>query len=1572
MDYYRLAARLALSALALTTTIGCAQERETINRVDAYALNKEFFVGPKVNDPSDDPEFYAATTVVDVPFGVQAGLFTGLIGELRRIKWEITQETLNARLTYELIQDADGKGNRTTNSGQIVASFKIDSHFDIKREYNPQTGEELNVIGENTTDRPWYQRQYMRVDWASNLVESSNTFDPLAMLKASGQELEQLQYRVDPSDPDAPLFVPADGYFDVTNKVYVKARVFSEAPAADGTKSAIPACYYYAAIVAGGTYPYGVCDSSEVKLRLSFLRVPEPGDANFRDYEPKEWDGARFNAHGAFTLDRLGYDRHYGVIDSRWHHLLARYNIWDKSHLDIPCSSSADTAPADGTEDACVSGGAGSRCDTLVGQCTIPYALRKTRPTPWHYNLNAADEVIFDSTNRAAEEWDTAVRLAVQVARRVECKRTGGASIKGIPLWDGLDCEVAFPINQTDDAEVESVRQVNRCWKVNGYKSDACKPADPHSVAALDPIITLCHNPVSKSDNPMCGGEGLVSRPGDLRYHEVNVVPTPQTASPWGYGPTLADPLTGEVIQAGINVWNSVTDQAAQTMVDQIRWMNGELQDFEITSGSYVYQWGLAAAAHVPGSAQLMTAAAIDQRVLGTGAMTADKLAQAPALRRSVDVRKINQELMARAMDASQAAASPLSASQSSARAEADARIALAKGTPTEAALVTQPWLDLAGVDCNNANCIDKQVQLSDAVLERASPLRQMDGDTIASIEQKARLTLAQKGQCVMSAPEPTGIVPLAKIMKVKFPYDPNASAKDQASRIDKMWNYLRSKLNYAVIAHEMGHTVGMRHNFASSFDKFNYRPQYWQLRTRGGSVTKLCDGPVDDGSTCIGPRYYDPLDQDEIDQMLWMWSQTTVMDYAGDTTVDTLGLGVFDYSAARAFYADIVDVRNDGVRVSGGDRIGNEMFNLVDTAIQPLGGSFVDDETDPQTPHYMHYSNWNNFFHLLNTASCKPVDTSAPPEWDADKNGVYSPVFDGHIVRNERCDRMPVDYVDWRDMVPDNTQVALTNYNPLFVLARRAVDNQGRPRMPYAFCSDEWVEGGIPSCYQHDNGADIFEEMTFHDRLYEDRHIFDNFRRGKVNFSIYGAYQRAVSRYHNKIESLAGEYSFIHDFILHDIADANSVPYSLLTSIYESETGALRDFVVASSAAFDHFARSLSRPQPGPHFFKFDTSILRPFDGGLPGDPQDVLDMHQGSAGMTDGVSYGGREIENGFVSSGGYYLVNSAGSYYEKTHALMSLVGQGASHANWTRAQGVDGRWLSSNFTNLYPDGARRLLGALLTDDQTLYAPRVATRSSGLPLVQQVGNYKYPQRPVGWVSFSAPDGPAICWPSNGLEACTDVTGAPLPGSLATAPATSLPVDPELGFEVQKFVLFYSYVFLPQSQKNDWLDMLRIFKLGCDVNPSFEPADMVEWKDPQTGFRYFARRFGDEQMMGRTYDKGIGAKMLQWANTLTSLAYEPADPAAPFDPQTGRFIYKTDLNGQPIVVANPAIPPDDPAHVRCDENRICVQLRNYRGLIDFSRDTAIQVGFSDPWLNGVFNPNGMPPPPSGGGPYCP
>ena len=180
---------------ALLGTSSCAQERDPINRVQADALDKSFFVGPDLVSTADDPEFYRRGTVVDVVYGAgQDGLFTSTYAQpLSRIKFEITEDKLNARLSYERISGTDNKGNsysgvqrKPANDGQIVASYKIVSHFDIKREYNPQTGEELNIVSENTTDRVWYERQYFRVDWSANLVTDVYDYDTLSLMGVIG------------------------------------------------------------------------------------------------------------------------------------------------------------------------------------------------------------------------------------------------------------------------------------------------------------------------------------------------------------------------------------------------------------------------------------------------------------------------------------------------------------------------------------------------------------------------------------------------------------------------------------------------------------------------------------------------------------------------------------------------------------------------------------------------------------------------------------------------------------------------------------------------------------------------------------------------------------------------------------------------------------------------------------------------------------------------------------------------------------------------------------------------------------------------------------------------------------------------------------------------------------------------------------------------------------------------------------------------------------------------------------------------------------------------------------------
>ena len=85
--------RLGMGALLGSlcwASVGCAGERDPINRVQPNAMPKSFFVG-KLGDPNDDPEFYMRNTVIDVPYGAaQDGLFTATYAQpTNRIKWEV-------------------------------------------------------------------------------------------------------------------------------------------------------------------------------------------------------------------------------------------------------------------------------------------------------------------------------------------------------------------------------------------------------------------------------------------------------------------------------------------------------------------------------------------------------------------------------------------------------------------------------------------------------------------------------------------------------------------------------------------------------------------------------------------------------------------------------------------------------------------------------------------------------------------------------------------------------------------------------------------------------------------------------------------------------------------------------------------------------------------------------------------------------------------------------------------------------------------------------------------------------------------------------------------------------------------------------------------------------------------------------------------------------------------------------------------------------------------------------------------------------------------------------------------
>ena len=1570
--------RFSRFAFALPLVIGaCAEERAPINRVQANALEKSFFVGQSLSNPSDDPEFYSAATVIDVPYGVDHGLFSGLAGGLKRLKWEITEDKLIARATYETYNGADGRGSRRTNDGQVIAAFPITSHFDIRRAYNPSTGEELNIVEENTSDRPWNERSFFRVDWSINLVTSSIWWDPLSQntLGGVGYGVEPLSYYVnDPANPDAPVFSVGEGYFDVTQKVYVTPKELT----IEG--QTFPTCLWRGALVMSGRAEEGTCESSEIKVRMSFLRVKQPGEPGYHEYEPLHWDGARMDAFGIFTQDRKGYDNHYGVVDEAWYRFAQRYNIWEESfakHEDgtiIGCGADGAYDPSldptrdengDGTDDECAEAPAGSQCNPIARACTLPYAHREVHTIAWHHHMSNENDVVVEQSMLATEEWDAAMRIAVQSARQAECRRTGGNSTRRTPFSDvfarrrdevagdpAAACALTFPVDQHEEAELRNVRALNHCWAENGRYSSKCEARS--KVAEIKPVIAFCHNPVRATDDRACGSPGTETRAGDIRYHSINIWPTPEDSSPWGFGPSWADPLTGEIIQASINVYNAVTEERAQRIVDKARWFAGEIATPEILSGQYVRD-RIRQESSAEGSRQfLMSKADIDRRMLGMLDVDAAKLEDASKLR-----ALLNPVAGAHALKTALGPGFALPPVGGSNAAVFNARMEAVKGSPLEAQLVGSMWFDSVGVDPASTDA---------AALELVSPLRRANARKALEIQEAVQRRLAQNGMCLYEAdaPEPSSMPALGKLFERKFGvFDRAAPAADQAARANRMWNYVAGKMHYGVLLHEMGHTIGERHNFTSSFDKFNYRPQYWQLRTKvsssGQGVTTECSDSDTDatGEGCVGPRYYDPLTQPEIDNSLYTWAQTTVMDYSGELTHDWLGLGIYDYAAARMFYGDVVDVRRD-LFCQAATGCPNPPTSPAAAAhdFVDYPGYLIPQTVDVGTMEVdtLHYSLWNSYFGLVDDCRAATEEELSPPAgWDSRRYGEWDPVFDGEIVNNEVCSRPEVSYYSWRELQPDLASDPSYIRDPKYYSPRRAHtkdDGSGRVyiRVPYSFASDEFRDGWSPSILTRDAGADVYEQTLWFINQYENGHVWNNFRNGRTGFSIVNAYMSELSRFHVKLAYFAQALSIIHDYYSNEIAKNFGVSHSEILSIYEGDGGFMREQAVAAGAVFDHFVRVLTRPQPGRHYTAAGTDgmYIAEFDriGANPNPRAPQFSIPNGTTFAGQDLTFGGRPLNNGYEFGQGYWYfdyINQAGSYYEKTYAFdMMLNATYRAPYAFTRWDGIDGRWQFTNFANLFPEGMRRMVGVMLTEDWSLFAPRVTADANNRPELTQgtSGFDRFPLNPIGWASFVAQDGPEHCFPTAGNYLCRDSMSEAI---LLGTPPGSVPVEPQLGFEIQKFLAFWAYVYMPDSQVLDFVDMMRLWKIGEDIDPAVA-GDFIGWVDPETNIRYYARRFGEELIFSKPYDKGIASKMLQWANHLTCLAYENDDLG------NGTCDVHVDANGRPIVADdNITIASNEPR--ACSDNRYCVQLRDYRGLIDFVRDLGHQVGFIEPEL---------------------
>lgn len=314
-----LATGLALLVLS-AGLFGCVDDVGMIDRTQPNKVLKSQFQGV----------WYNIQTVIDIPatsaFTFIGETYTGGLSTAAKVIFDIQEDVLLVYPIVEFVEgaekdyvvkrkirnywemDEDGEiADKWVEvyTGQPMAAFAIEKHFDVQRQYSASTGDENNVVEENTSDRLWWQRKYVRVNWSKNKITDFG-------FVARSIDAQGVDYYVEDweeNNPDRPILT--DDAIVVTNKMFAQPTSSSACEAIQG--SAWAARYD--------------CAGSVIKVRNAYKKVPLNADYIAQRYHVNE----RQDKFGYFLTERYGYDDEYGLTVEGKVSLIQRWNLWDKS-----------------------------------------------------------------------------------------------------------------------------------------------------------------------------------------------------------------------------------------------------------------------------------------------------------------------------------------------------------------------------------------------------------------------------------------------------------------------------------------------------------------------------------------------------------------------------------------------------------------------------------------------------------------------------------------------------------------------------------------------------------------------------------------------------------------------------------------------------------------------------------------------------------------------------------------------------------------------------------------------------------------------------------------------------------------------------------------------------------------------------------------------------------------------------------------------------------------------------------------------------------------------------------------